>query len=146
MIFFQNFNQMLVLILINIDGVEKIEMIPSVPGNLNNRALSRGEGCGGGYLVVLHNIRQMTDQSENISRLGQPVVVTREEGVFALKHNTDWSAPSRRSIKLQRHEDTAHVQKKSLKAAQTSELPTWSDQYATDKMSTAGTQTLSELP
>ena len=60
---------MLVLILINIDGVEKIEMIPSLPGNLNNRALSRGEDCGGGYLVVLHNIRQMTDQSENISRL-----------------------------------------------------------------------------
>ena len=87
---------MLVLILINIDGVEKIEMIPSLPGNLNNRALSRGEGCGGGYLVVLHNIRQMTDQFENISRLGQPVVVTREEGFVALKHNTDWSAPSRR--------------------------------------------------
>ena len=38
-IFFQNFQQVLVLVLINIDGVEKIEMIPALPGNLNYREL-----------------------------------------------------------------------------------------------------------
>ena len=47
------------------------------------------------YLVVLHNIGQMTHQLENICRLGQPVVITREEGFVAVKHNRQevWSSP-----------------------------------------------------
>ena len=81
---------MLVLVLINIDGEEKIEMIPSLPGNLKNRTLTRGEG-GAAYLVVLHNVWQVTQQLQNISGLGQPVVVTREEGFVAIKNNTDFN-------------------------------------------------------
>ena len=84
---------MLVLVVINIDGEEKIEMIPSFPGHLNYSRTLISEGSGGErvmlptYLVVLHNIGQMTHQLENICRLGQPVVITREEGFVAVKHN-----------------------------------------------------------
>ena len=82
---------MLVLVLINIDGEEKIEMIPSFPGHLNYSRTLISEGSGGErvmlptYLVVLHNIGQMTHQLENICRLGQPVVITGEEGFVAIK-------------------------------------------------------------
>ena len=38
--FFQNFYQMLVLVEIYINGVEKIEVIPSDPGNLTEQILA----------------------------------------------------------------------------------------------------------
>ena len=88
--FFQNLHQMLVLVKINIDGVEKIEVIPSNPWNLITRKIEKlimmyfqhnlnRHQIIFSNLVVLYDIWKVHDQFQNISRLSQPIVITREE-------------------------------------------------------------------